>query len=302
MIRPALLRKGDSICILAPARKVSKAEVEPAIAIFQSWGLEVMLSDNIYSKAHSYMAGSDNERLQDLQTAINDPSIKAIVSARGGYGSTRIIDQLDLSQLHASPKWIIGFSDITALHLKLLKSGMMSVHATMPILFPKKDSVQSVESLRRILFEGGFSIKAERTSRNRLGESSGISIGGNLSLIVDSLGTSSEPDTTDSILIIEEIDEYLYRIDRMMTHLKRAGKLERLRGLVVGHMTELKDSELPFGESVEDIIMNAVREYTFPVAFQLPSGHENPNMAWTCGEEAFLHVGPAGSSLSNIKN
>jgi muramoyltetrapeptide carboxypeptidase len=301
MVRPEPLKKGDNICILAPARKISQIDVKPALAIFKSWGLEVVTSANLHSKSHSYLAGSDSERLQDLQNAFNDRSIKAVVSARGGYGSSRIIDQLDLTQLRASPKWIIGFSDITALHLKLLKSDMMSIHATMPILFSKEDSSQSVESLRRILFEGGFSIKAERISQNRLGESSGILIGGNLSLIVDSLGTSSEPDTTGSILIIEEIDEYLYRIDRMMTHLKRAGKLEKLKGLVVGHMTELKDSELPFGESVEDIIMNTVKEYTFPVTFQFPSGHENPNLAWTHGEEAFLRVGPTGSSLSNIK-
>jgi muramoyltetrapeptide carboxypeptidase len=301
MIRPELLRKGDKICILAPARRVSQSDLEPAITIFKSWGLEVVSSANLYSKSHSYLAGSDIERLQDLQTAINDPSIKAIISARGGYGSSRIIDQLDISQLLKHPKWIVGFSDITALHLKVLKAGIISIHATMPVLFSRKDSAKSVESLRRILFENEFSIQAESTVQNRLGESSGILMGGNLSLIIDSLGTSSEPDTTGAILIIEEIDEYLYRLDRMMTHLKRAGKLAGIKGLVVGHMTDMKDSELPFGESVEDMIMNAVREYKFPVAFQFPSGHENPNLAWRHGEVVFLNVVPSGSSLSSIK-
>lgn len=290
MIKPGQMKKGDKIALVAPSRKVSPTDVEPAITRLEEWGLKVVRGEHLFSDDHSYLSGTDEQRLHDLQSALNDPTIKAIIAARGGYGSTRIIDQLDFTAFRYHPKWIIGFSDITALHLKLLHQSAMSIHGTMPILFSKPGSTDSVESLKRVMFTGEYTIHCNAHPSNRNGTAQGTVIGGNLSLVVDSLGTSSEPDTSSCILVVEEIDEYKYRLDRMLTQLKRAGKLSNLKGLVVGHMTDIKDSELPFGISVESIILDAVGQYHYPVAFGFPSGHENPNLAWIHGGTATLNV------------
>jgi len=293
MVRPPLLKQGDTIAIAAPGRKVSKSEMVEAISVFESWGLRVKLSPNLFSEKHSYLAGTDDERLNDLQMLIDDENVNAIIAARGGYGSTRMLDKLDFNSLRKKPKWLIGFSDITAIHLRLLSYQLQCIHATMPILFGRNNTSDSIESLRRLLFDGSFILNAEGSSDNRPGSSNGILIGGNLSLIVDSLGTESEIQTEGTILFIEEIDEYFYRIDRMMTHLKRAGKLAKLKGLAIGYFTDLKESELPFNESYHTIILNAIKEYNYPVAFGFPSGHDNPNLAWVQGQvvtfESTLH-------------
>jgi muramoyltetrapeptide carboxypeptidase len=300
MIKPPLLKPGDTIAIVAPARRVDPKQIASAIKSFESWGLRVLTGKNLYSNSHHYLAGSDEERLLDLQNFLDDPTVNAIISARGGYGSTRIVDLLNFNSLTKNPKWIVGFSDITAVHLKLAKHGLISLHGTMPILFDREDSALSVQSLWHTLTTGSFSLKANPNPHNRNGTASGKLIGGNLSLIVDALGTSSEPDTENAILIIEEIDEYFYRIDRMMTHLKRAGKLKCLKGLAVGHFTAIKESELQFQESVEQIILNSVREYNYPVAFNLPSGHENPNFSWIQGENAEMSVSTHNTHLSSM--
>jgi muramoyltetrapeptide carboxypeptidase len=283
MIIPPSIKSGDRIGIIAPGRKVTREQLEPAIQIIQAWGLGVNLSANLFSQRHSYLAGTDEERLSDLQTMISDPSISAILCARGGYGSSRLVDQIDFSALKTSPKWIVGFSDITAIHLKLLSLGIQSIHGTMPLLFPKEDSASSVENLKDTLFGNTRPITFGSTPHNLTGQGEGRMLGGNLSLILDSLGTSSEPDMDGSILLIEEIEEYKYKIDRMMNHLNRAGKLKNLNGLVIGHMTNVLDTELNFGESIEDIILNHVAHYKYPVVFNFPSGHENPNLAWRSG-------------------
>lgn len=290
MRKPPPLKPGDKIAIVAPARRVNPADLSTAINTFTDWGLDVTVAESIKSNNHSYLAGSDDERLKSFQDYIDDPSIKAIISARGGYGSTRILDQLNLSSLAENPKWIIGFSDITAVHLKLYKSGFASIHGTMPILFSDPKSQPSIESLQSVLFQNNFSIACDSVEINRTGESEGILVGGNLSLIVDSLGTSTEINTDNCILLIEEIDEYFYRIDRMIMQLKRAGKLKMLKGLVVGHMTDIKESTLAFNEAVEQIILNAIKDYQFPVAFNFPSGHEDPNLAWIHGAPAYFKV------------
>ncbi len=297
MIVPQLLRPGDTVAITAPARKIDMQSVRFAEDLLSSWGLKVVLSDNLFSDLHPYFSGTDQERLHDLQEAINNPAVNAILCARGGYGSTRIVDQVDFTSLLQHPKWIIGFSDITALHLKLLKSNMASIHATMPILFSKSDSSSSVDSLKNVLMNGVCKIECSSSNLNAVGEVTGIVMGGNLSLLNDSLGTSTEPDTSGKILIIEEVDEYKYRVDRMMTQLKRAGKLKNLKALVVGHFTDIKDSTPVFGESVETIILNAVKEYSYPVVFNFPSGHENPNYAWINGGIATLTVTGSKTTL-----
>jgi muramoyltetrapeptide carboxypeptidase len=298
MLLPPSLRPGNKIGIVAPSRKIELAEIEAAVNIFRTWGMEPVLSLNLLSRAHSYLAGTDSERLADLQQMINDPGIHAIICARGGYGSTRILEQLTCAPLISNPKWLVGFSDITALHLKLLANGIASIHGTMPILFSKTESASSIESLQRVLVHGICEIQTHSSSVNRPGETQGEVVGGNLSLIVDSLGTSTEIDTHGRILIIEEVDEYLYKVDRMMTQLKRARKFEHLKGLIVGHMSDIKDSALSFGEKIEEIILNAISEKNIPVAFNFPTGHENPNLAWIQGGYALFKVDNNGVSLS----
>jgi len=306
MTAPAYLKKGDTISIVAPGKKTSRVAIENSIKIFKEWGLNVHIADNIFSDDHSYLAGTDAQRLEDFQHALNSNDVKAIVCARGGYGSTRILDQLNYDSLQQYPKWIVGFSDITAFHLKLSSLGYQSIHSTMPVLFTDVDSASSVESLRNLLFGLDNQLVVPAKSANRNGSAKGKTIGGNLSLIVDAIGTSSEPDTEGKILILEEVEEYLYKIDRMLTQLKRAGKLKSLRGLGVGHFTNMQDTSVPFSESVEQIILNAVREYNYPVAFGFPVGHENPNLAWYHGADAIFEVNAERASLSfsitEIKN
>jgi muramoyltetrapeptide carboxypeptidase len=299
MIVPRSLKPGDKIGIVAPGRKVSPQEIDPALQIFSSWQLKVALSQNLFGTDHGYLSSTDESRLSDFQNMIDDPEISAIICARGGYGTTRILDRLDFQNLLKNPKWIVGFSDITALHLRLNVLGIESIHSTMPALFSQANSLQSIESLREALFGSGQLINAAPNSNNKHGAATGEVMGGNLSILVDSLATSADADFTDKILIVEEIDEYLYKIDRMFTHLLRAGKLSKLRGLAVGYFTDTKDSTLAFGETVEQIILGKVNRYNYPVAFNLPIGHENPNLAWRSGSKLALTVNGSGSSLSS---
>jgi muramoyltetrapeptide carboxypeptidase len=298
MIFPQRLQKGDTVGMVAPARKISPAQLDGALIVLESWGLTPKLAKNIFSPNHSYLAGTDAERREDFQRMVNDPGVKAIFCARGGYGSTRIIEEIDFSPMRKNPKWVVGFSDVTAFHLKLLSLGIASVHATMPIFFGQEEAQSSVDSIRKILFSGTCGITFPAEPFNRVGSCSGEVAGGNLSLIVDSLNTDSEPDTDNRILVVEEVDEYFYKLDRMFTQLRRSGELKKLAGLVVGHMTDIKNSDLAFGETVFDIVNHAVRDYSYPVAFSFPSGHRNPNEAWIEGGHAQLEVGLTNVSLS----
>ncbi len=300
MIKPSYIKSGDKIGIVAPGRKVTPDDIEAAINILKSWGLEVVLATNIFSSDHSYLAGTDDQRLRDMQSMLDDESIRAILCARGGYGSTRILDQLSFTSFLRNPKWIAGFSDITAFHLKLSKLNIASIHSTMPILFSQAESADSIETLRRSLFGKPQPIFVNPFSLNRMGNATGQLIGGNLSLLLDSICTPSEPDLDGKILIIEEVDEYVYKLDRMMVQLKRTGKLKKLAGLVVGYITDTKDTGLPFGESAEAIIHHHTSCYSFPLAFNFPIGHENPNHAWIHGAMAQLYVNENKSSLTYV--
>ena len=302
MITPSSLRSGDTVAIVAPGRKVSIEDISTATKTLSSWGVDVEFAPNLFGGDHSYLSSNDAKRADDFQRALDDVKIKAIICARGGYGTTRIIDKLDFSQFLNAPKWIVGFSDITALHLKIFHLGVESIHGIMPILFHKPEYTSSIVSLQKILFGDDILISAEASEYNKPGITTGNIVGGNLSLLVDSLGTTSELDTTSNILIVEEIDEHLYKVDRMFTQLERAGKLENLAGLVVGHMTNLKDGELKFGETVQDIILNKVGNYRYPVGFDFPIGHDSPNLAWRHGSLMTLTVNKNGSSLSPIKS
>lgn len=297
MVQPAALKKNDTVAIVAPGRKLDAETIQSAKSILETWGVNVKLGKNLLSTKHSYLSGVDEERHDDLQTMLDDNSVSAIICARGGYGTTRILDQLDFSVFLKNPKWICGFSDITALHLKLQSVGVQSIHSTMPVLFTKPESASSVESLRKVLFGEAVSLNAGAHKKNITGTTQGNLVGGNLSLIVDSLGTSTEIETENKILVIEEVDEYLYRIDRMMIQLKRANKLQQLSGLVVGHFSDIKDTELPFGESGAEIIYHHVHTFGYPVGFNFPTGHANPNLPWVQGRSAKLNVTPEKSVL-----
>lgn len=298
MIQPPYLKKNDRVVVVAPARKPERESVEAALQTLRSWGMEVTTGDHLWADEHQYLSATDDHRLHDLQAALDDEAVRAVICARGGYGTSRLIDRLSFDRFMKNPKWVVGFSDITALHLKLQSIGVQSIHGIMPVLFPKYDAADSIESLRETLFGEPPFIGFPASEYNVAGDTSGVIVGGNLSLLVDSLGTSSEIETSGRLLFIEEVDEYHYKLDRMLVQLKRAGKLEGIKGLVVGHMTSIKDPALPFGQAYQELVRYHTDSLGIPVAFNFPSGHENPNVSWICGGHASLHVAGDRSLLS----
>jgi len=284
MKMPASLMKGDKIGILSTARKISLEEIQPAIEVLKSWGLEVVTGNSIGAESFQF-AGDDELRKNDLQEMLDDDSVKAVLFARGGYGTVRIIDELDFRKFQKQPKWLCGFSDITVIHSHLLSVyHLPSIHCLMGISFPTATS-ESIESFRKILFGEKLSYEIPSNELNHAGAATGILFGGNLSLLYSLLGSDSDLNTESKILFLEEIDEHLYHVDRMMMALKRAGKLENLAGLVVGHFTEMKnkDESNPFGKNAYEIISEHVSEYGYPVCFGFPAGHEPDNRALVMG-------------------
>lgn len=284
--------------IVVPARKVDEQLLRKGCEIIESWELNVKFGAHCFHNDNTYLAATDSERLMDFQSMIDNPEINAIFCARGGYGTTRILDQLNFESFITKPKLIVGFSDITSLHIKLHQMGIESIHGSMPTQFSNSVYSDSVASLKKLLFDPDHTvITVPAAQHNRLGIGKGNVIGGNLSLIVDSLGTSTEIETRGKILVVEEVDERLYKIDRMFTQLKRAGKLTDLAGLIVGYFSDLSDTELPFGQLYEEIILDKVSTQSFPVAFGFPIGHQAPNLAWRHGAVASLHVSQKGAVL-----
>lgn len=291
-ITPPKLTKGDTIALVATARKVSEQEMRNAISVFESWGLNVYLAPLLYHQNNQF-AGDDHERAIMFNECLRDENIKAIVCARGGYGTVRIIDALNLEQLIKNPKWIIGYSDITVLHSHLHQNtNLVSLHATMPINMQVHNiNVQSVDLLKQVLM-GVEPIKLVTPSNNlnRLGNANGTLIGGNLSVLYSLLGSNSDIDTDGKILFLEDLDEYLYHIDRMMQALSRSGKLSKLAGLVVGGMNDMKDNTVPFGATAEEIIKSIVHPFNYPVCFDFPSGHREPNFPLLMGAQVNLEI------------
>ncbi|GAB2771625.1 muramoyltetrapeptide carboxypeptidase [Hymenobacter luteus] len=296
---PAPLRPGDQVAIVCPARKASHEELAAAVATLESWGLRVVLgaSTNI---AHHQFGGDDEVRRQDFQQQLDNPDIRAILCARGGYGTPRIIDGLDFSRFAQDPKWIVGFSDITTLHCHLLKLGHQSIHGVMPLLFHQEGGEESVESLRKALFGEELRYTLSAHPLNQLGTAIGELVGGNLSLLQTLTGTASDVSTAGRILFLEDIDEYLYAIDRMMLHLDRTGKLRHLAGLLVGHFTNPQDNAVPYGQTPNEIIQHYAGKYGFPVAHGFPIGHEPQNIALIVGRQARLTVDEAGARLEYL--
>ncbi|MFI5219016.1 MAG: LD-carboxypeptidase [Bacteroidia bacterium] len=290
MISPPYLKQGDAIAIISTARKVSREEMQPAIDILKTWGYEVVLGKNLFKQQNQY-AGNDAERLQDFQNALDDSTIKAILFARGGYGTVRIIDKVDFSKFKKNPKWIIGYSDATVIHSHVhTHFGIETIHGPMAINLSKIAN-HVLENLKQLLQGQVSDVGWQKSEINRNGVSKGILTGGNLSLLYALNNTSSDIDTKNKILFIEDLDEYLYHIDRMMTNLKRSGKLKFLAGLIVGGMTEMKDNTVPFGKTAEEIICESVAEYNYPVCFNFPAGHVPNNHPLIFGREAEFTVG-----------
>lgn len=291
MIFPDYLQKGDRIRIVAPAGKVSKEKVLPGIELLRDAGYEVLRGNHVFDKHFQY-AGTDHQRLADFQEALNDPLTKAIICARGGYGSVRIIDKLDFSPLISHPKWITGFSDVTIFHAVMNKLRIASVHGAMPAFYlDNKKPTKSFYSLLEVLTQGRSSVEMEPNALNRDGKCMGELVGGNLSLLYSLQGTPWQLDTRGKILFIEDVSEYLYHLDRMMHNLKLSGQLKELAGLVVGGFSDMKDNENPFGKSSCEIILEAVQDYNFPVCFDFPAGHIPRNLSLIMGARYSLEAG-----------
>lgn len=292
---PPPLKPGDKIAITCPAKKLP-GPITGAVRLLESWGLEVVVGETAGASFHQF-AGDDNLRAKDMQRFVDDDSIKAIVAARGGYGTIRMIDLVDFSKLARRPKWLVGFSDITILHTHLFtKYNMQTIHGQMPINVLDA-SARSLETLRKALFGKSISYEIDPHSLNRTGESKGILVGGNLSLLIAASGSVSDLDYTNKILFIEDVGEYLYAIDRMLRCLKRAGKLKHLAGLVAGSFSQMRDYEIPFGQTVQQMIMEIVKEYDYPVCFNFPAGHIDDNCSLILGRQATLSVNGDGVSL-----
>ena len=298
-ISPPFLKPGDKIAMTATARKVSREEMQPAIDIFQSWGLTVFLPDELFESENQF-AGNDETRTKNLQKLLDDETIKAVFCARGGYGSVRIIDQLNFSLFTSKPKWIVGYSDITVLHNHINKNlNIQTLHATMPINMQLHNAdEESISSLKKLLFGENISYQIASHPFNKKGEVKAKLVGGNLSVIYSLLGSNSDIDTTGKILFLEDLDEYLYHIDRMMMNLKRNGKLQNLAGIVIGGMSDMKDNAIPFGKTAEEIIFSHLKDFNYPICFGFPAGHEKKNLALKLGSEVLLKVENAFSQLS----
>lgn len=296
---PPALRPGDRVAIVCTARKASHAELAATVATLASWGLEAVLGEST-DVAHHQFGGDDELRRRDLQQMLDRPDIRAILVARGGYGTTRIIDQIDFSRFADNPKWIAGFSDITTLNCHLLALGHESIHGVMPLLFHQEGGEESLASLRRVLFGEAISYSVPAHGLNRFGTAEGELVGGNLSILQTLTGTLSDVATAGRILFLEDVEEYLYSIDRMLVHLDRTGKLRHLAGLLVGHFTNSQDNLVPFGQTPQQIIATYASKYSFPVAYGFPVGHEPQNMALIVGRRARLEVSAAGTTLTYV--
>ena len=296
MITPPYLQKGDTIAIVSTARKNIDDNLKPTIDLLELWGLNYILGKTI-GLEHHQLAGTDAQRAADLQEQLDNPKIKAIWCIRGGYGTVKIIDHINFTSFLKCPKWLIGFSDITVLHSHLNQLGIESIHATMPISIPKATD-EAIKTLRDALFGNKLHYVLEADPMNHNGKATGELVGGNLSIIFSLLGSDSAVDCENKILFLEDLDEYLYHIDRMMMNLKRNGCLHNLKGIVVGGMTEMKDNEIPWGKNALEIIDEFVKALDIPVIYNFPAGHMSDNRALILGRQISIEVNASKSSVT----
>lgn len=299
---PAYLKKGDTIGITCPAGYMAKEKAQTCIDTLQQWGFEVMVGKTLGSGSNNYFSGSDEERLNELQAMLDNESIQAILFGRGGYGVSRIIDQLDFKRFKQCPKWIIGFSDITVLHAHIYtKFKIATIHAPMAAAFNNGEYANEyIGSLHKALLGKKAKYRVAPHSFNKEGTASGELVGGNLSLLVHLIGTPSDIQTKGKILFIEDIGELIYSTDRMLHQLKRSGKLDNLAGLIIGKFSDVKDTDRPFGQTIEEVIQDITKEFDYPVCFNFPVSHEKENYALKIGVSYLLKIGKKRVQLSEL--
>ena len=300
-IIPPYLKKGDKVAIVAPAKKIAAERIDNAVKIFTGWGLEVITGKHVLG-SHNYFSGTEQQRTTDMQEVLDDDSVKAVFCARGGYGVVKIIDNLNFDRFKATPKWVIGYSDISVLHSHIYKVlETETIHAPMPLDYPteNQDKYPGLYTLKKALFGEQLSYVVENHKYNKQGHCQAELSGGNISVIHSIQGSISETDTEGKILFIEDVGESMYHLDRMMTSLKRAGKLASLKGLIVGNLTNFKDNRdsFAFNKTPEQIISEAVADYNYPVCFGFPAGHEKNSVTLIMGREVLFN---ADSSATNI--
>lgn len=288
MIIPPFLKAGDTVALVCTARKFFPEDAKPAIDLLESWGLNVKLGTTI-GLDNFQLGGTDTERAADFQAQLDDENVKAIWCARGGYGTVRIIDSLDFTNFKQHPKWIMGFSDVTVLHCQLNVERVASFHSIMPFTVPNAPE-EVKDTFRKALFGETLSYSIPSKSYDVKGVASGELVGGNISILYSLLGSKSAIDTKDKILFIEDLDEYLYHIDRMMYNLKRNGYFEQVKGIIVGSMTDMHDNEIPFGQNEVQIITEIAKDFSIPIAFQFPAGHQKDNRTLILGQKVAFEV------------
>ncbi|MCD9611106.1 S66 peptidase family protein [Tenacibaculum maritimum] len=291
-IKPPYLQKGDTIIILAPAGilKNRALVIDKARILAEKWGLKVLYGKHMFEQGNHF-AGTDEQRCEDFQKALDDPTIKAIWSARGGYGSVRILDRLDFTIFKKHPKWIIGYSDLTAFHNHINNVGVETLHAMMGVSLEDKAAMitETIATFKKALFGEQLKYEVGASRYNRKGKVSGELVGGNIAVLASMLGSESQLDTDGKILFIEEIGEYKYSIDRMLQSLRRAGYFRKLKGVIVGGMTKIKKNTTPWGSSIEQLILDIIPE-NIPVMFNFPAGHDSDNRALILGRKVVLEV------------
>lgn len=301
LVQPPYLKKGDTVAIVAPSGilKNREDEIEDAINLLKSWDLNVTVGEHLFSK-DNHFAGTDEQRCEDYQKAMDDPTISAIWCARGGYGTVRILDKLDYTKFRKNPKWLIGYSDITALHNQLHNQGFESMHAMMCVSLTDDldDIKETLSTFKSAIFGEPLSYTLEGSEYNLEGTAKGQLIGGNLTLLHTMLGSETSIDTDGKILFFEEIGEYKYHIDRMLQSLKRAGYFDNCAGVLVGDMSRMRQNTTLWGSSVEQLILDALSEYDFPIAFNMPAGHEDDNRALILGREVEMNVSKNDTELT----
>ncbi|WNH13886.1 S66 peptidase family protein [Thalassobellus suaedae] len=300
LIQPPYLKVGDTVAIVAPSGilKNRNPEIEKAKSLLKSWGLLAVVGKHVFNQANHF-AGTDDERCEDLQNALDDPKISAIWCARGGYGAVRILDKLDYTKFKMNPKWVIGYSDITALHSQIHNEGFESLHAMMcTSLQDDAETIkETISTFKKALFGTPLSYTLKGSSYNKTGTTTGELIGGNLSILQTMLGSKTIMNTSGKILFIEEIGEYKYHIDRLLQSLKRAGYFDNCKGVIIGDMTKIKKNTTPWGTSIEQLILDVLSDYDFPVAFNMHAGHAKDNRALILGRTVDLTVNTGQSTI-----
>ncbi|MCJ8290584.1 MAG: LD-carboxypeptidase [Crocinitomicaceae bacterium] len=295
---PASLQKGDLIAIVAPAKSIEREHVLFAKAFFEKEGFRVEISKNCLGE-HHYFSGDEAQRLIDFQSALDNPEVKAIICARGGYGCVQLLDRIQWAAQLREPKWIVGFSDVTYLHQRMQRHEIASIHGTMPLNF-QQNSEEALSTLIGCLMGKPSEISWKPNEYNRLGTATGTLVGGNLSILYALLGTDDQIDFENSILYIEDVGEPIYAIDRMFYAFSKAGIFDKIKGLIVGGMTNLSDTAVPFGKCYEEVILSHFDYRKIPIAFNLPAGHIDDNRALILNANVALTASQNTSQLSYL--